>query len=136
MLTNQGLALPENRAGKGAATGERLVRKLDCAVINVFNDTEDRTNGCTYYQSVRGAFEEGAEAFPGACIRMKTHIQLAVRESQRYPVDLIGRFAMVDAVMTLDFAPLRPGNARRMVSPTQPGDWPGGSRRPPVASRC
>lgn len=92
MLTNQGLALPANQAGKGAANGERLVRKLDCAVINLFNGGEDQAAGTAYYQSVRGVFEEGGEAFPGACVKTKTHIQLAVRD----PGCILGYFLPAD----------------------------------------
>jgi hypothetical protein len=32
--------------------------------------------------TVRGAFEEGDEAFPGAASKMETHIQIAVRNRQ------------------------------------------------------
>jgi hypothetical protein len=92
MLTSRGVALPENREGKGAAKGDRLVRNLDCAVINLLNKIEDQTNGRTYYQSVRGVFEEGDEAFPGACIKTKTHIQLSVRD----PGCILGYFLPTD----------------------------------------
>jgi len=33
-------------------------------------------------QTVRGAFEEGDEAFPGSALKKETHIQLAVRDRQ------------------------------------------------------
>lgn len=59
-------------------TGRELNRRaLDCLVINnlaaMFPDQA---------QTVRGAFEEGGESFPGAALKMETHIQIAVRERQ------------------------------------------------------
>lgn len=94
MLRGQGLNLPKNRRGRGAARGDRLVRSLDCAVVNLFNDQEDEAKGGVCYQSVRGVFEEGKPAFPGACIRTKTHIQVAVRD----PECLLGFFLPADMV--------------------------------------
>jgi hypothetical protein len=65
---NNGLALPQN-------TGRDLkLRKLDCLVINSLSPTI-----LDEVHTVRGAFEEGNEAFPGAALRMETHIQVAVR---------------------------------------------------------
>ena len=67
----KGVALPQN-------TGRDLkLRKLDCLVINSLSPTilDD-------VDTVRGAFEEGNEAFPGAALRMETHIQIAVRNRQ------------------------------------------------------
>ncbi len=94
-LDRKGLQAPKNSPGRGAVGAERLVRKLDCAVINLLNATEDRDKGSVYYQTVRGVFEEGEEAFPGACIRVKTHIQIAVRDPRRVlgyflPADMLG----------------------------------------------
>ncbi len=34
------------------------------------------------YQTVRGVFLEGGPAFPGSKIAMKSHIQIAVRDSK------------------------------------------------------
>lgn len=91
-LDRRGLEPPRNTAGRGAVGSDRLVRKLDCAVINLLTAAEDRAKGGTYYQTVRGAFEEGELAFPGACIRKKTHIQIAVRD----PRCVLGYFAPAD----------------------------------------
>ena len=64
-------SLPQN-------TGRDLKsRDLDCLVIN--NLTK---NMAEEVQTVRGAFEEGEAAFPGAALRMETHLQLAVRDSR------------------------------------------------------
>jgi hypothetical protein len=91
-LDEEKVPLPKNRRGRGAKGTDRLVRKLDCAVINLLNDSEDRENKTLYYQTVRGVFEEGEEAFPGACIRSKTHIQVAVRD----PRCVLGYFLPTD----------------------------------------
>ena len=67
----KGLKLPQN-------TGRELKnRKLDCLVI-------DRLAAASsgQVQTVRGAFEEGDAAFPGAALKRETHIQIAVRELQ------------------------------------------------------
>jgi hypothetical protein len=40
------------------------------------------------FQTVRGVFIEGGEAFPGSCIMEKSHIQIAVRD----PACIIGVF--------------------------------------------
>lgn len=77
--------LPTNLAGRGAVPGERLLRPLDCAVIDAATKVEDARVGMDPaalgpFQTVRGVFEEGAEAFPGACVRERTHVQIAVRD--------------------------------------------------------
>ncbi len=73
----KGLQLPQN-------TGRELKnRKLDCLVINSLAATISGQ-----VQTVRGAFEEGDEAFPGAALRKETHIQVAVRD----PCCILGIF--------------------------------------------
>ena len=52
-------------------------RKLDCLVIN---NLDPAISG--QVQTVRGAFEEGDEAFPGAALKKETHIQVAVRDPE------------------------------------------------------
>ena len=93
-LREEQVPVPKNRRGRGAGESDRLVRKLDCAVINLLNDAEDRRSEAVYYQTVRGAFEEGQEAFPGACVRSKTHIQIAVRD----PKCVLGYFLPADMI--------------------------------------
>ena len=56
---------------------DKKLRELDCAVINY----------CAFraglrqipFDTVRGAFLEGAPVFPGTTISSETHIQIAVR---------------------------------------------------------
>jgi hypothetical protein len=55
------------------------LRELDCAVLNRLVGRIERHNN-TRVQTVRGAFEEGKEAFPGSMLKMETHIQVAVRD--------------------------------------------------------
>jgi hypothetical protein len=74
----EGLVLPQ-KEGR-----ELKLRKLDCLVINSFMDTMeselDGATGAYRYQTVRCAFEEGNEAFPGSMLKKETHIQIAVRD--------------------------------------------------------
>lgn len=70
--------LPTNLGGQGG------LRKLDCLVINELITTLASPMGETVpplrIQTVRGAFEEGKEAFAGSMIKIQTHIQIAVRD--------------------------------------------------------
>jgi len=66
-----------------------IMRYLDCAVINFAIDAASEVAGRgQVYDTVRGAFEEGPPAFPGACVRQRTHIQVAVKN----PECIIGYF--------------------------------------------
>jgi len=65
------VTLPQNQGR------ELKLRMLDCLVINNLAATMSEQ-----IQTVRGAFEEGDEAFPGAALKRETHIQIAVRERQ------------------------------------------------------
>ncbi|HEV3341782.1 MAG TPA: hypothetical protein VG125_15555 [Pirellulales bacterium] len=68
---SRNLTLPDN-------SGRDLkLRKLDCLVINSLSLAMPED-----VHTVRGAFEEGDEAFPGAASKMETHIQIAVRNRQ------------------------------------------------------
>lgn len=58
-----------------------LRRDLDCAVLNFgLGNLDELEDGRPYYQTVRGVFVEGKRAYPGAAIRTKTHVQIAVRD--------------------------------------------------------
>lgn len=82
-LEASGKQVPKNPPAD--ANGDVIMRYLDCAVINLAIDlAEDETvsgERQVLCHTVRGAFEEGAAAFPGACVRQRTHIQVAVRDS-------------------------------------------------------
>lgn len=55
-------------------------RHLDCAVINYWMASARKAG--IQYDTVRGVFQEGERAFPGAMIRTASHIQVAVRSPQ------------------------------------------------------
>lgn len=70
-----GVDLPANKPSKKIE--DILLRNLDCAVIQQIHDYNKESKGSTY-DSVRGIFVEGDEAYPGACFREKTHVQLCI----------------------------------------------------------
>lgn len=85
-LTLQGITLPTNQS-VGLSDYDWLRRERDCFVLNnVIPDLEQRKR--TAYHSIRGVFQEGAPAFDGAGIKLKSHIQIAVRD----PRAIIGYF--------------------------------------------
>lgn len=57
---------------------DSLFRKLDCAV---FEHMHQQLKGTKHpsYDSVRGAFWEGKELYPGAGFKEKNHVQICVR---------------------------------------------------------
>jgi hypothetical protein len=76
--------MPSNKAAF-RGDGDFLLRDLDCALLNFLNDQTDAVLAPPeqrfYHQTVRGAFHEGQPAFPGSGLKLKTHIQIAVRDS-------------------------------------------------------
>lgn len=60
---------------------DRAQRFLDRAVIETLH-TSRQIIGQVQYDTVRGAFWEGGELYPGACFERKNHIQVAVRNLQ------------------------------------------------------
>jgi hypothetical protein len=68
-----GRPLPENRGPEGKR------RELDCLVIN--NCLRELQLEGVVYDTVRGAFLEGAPAYPGAGFSREGHIQIAVRNT-------------------------------------------------------
>ncbi|MBA4013249.1 MAG: hypothetical protein C0481_15390 [Phenylobacterium sp.] len=84
------LAMPVNTDLKADPHGDRLLRRLDCAVIiHMHQNIEDERAAWaageitdappSTIDTVRGMFPEGGEAFPGAGFLAKTHTQIAVR---------------------------------------------------------
>lgn len=73
LAAKAGTPLPKNSGGmdKGA-------RFLDCAVIKVMHSLRQE-NGLEPYDTVRGAFWEGEEIYPGAGFSNKGHVQIAVK---------------------------------------------------------
>ena len=68
-------SLPRNVKGK---------RKLDCMVINHLHRLRASRVPQPFrpYDTVRGLFTEGEEAFPGSGFFHKTHVQICVREAR------------------------------------------------------
>ncbi len=77
--------LPKNRP-LHANDDDILLRDLDCAVVNWTIEELQRKG--TPFHSVRGVFQEGKAAFPDSGIRLRSHIQIAVRD----PACVLGYF--------------------------------------------
>jgi hypothetical protein len=73
VLLASGNAIPENSGGE-----DRLVRKLDCAVINFLHSVRS-ASGQISFDTVRGLFPEGQELYPDSGFRQQTHVQICVR---------------------------------------------------------
>lgn len=71
-----GLPLPKNE-NIGSST-DRLLRKLDCAVIQTVHQLHEDDAHLRPYDSVRGVFWEGHEIYPNAGFSEKNHIQICV----------------------------------------------------------
>jgi len=59
-------------------SGDLMVRKLDCAVIESLHTFYDES-GLQSFDSVRGVFWEGDDLYPGAGMKEKNHIQICIR---------------------------------------------------------
>lgn len=85
--TNQ--KIPVNRDPKGGANKEKLMRFRDCAVINwTIEQLEKNDPSDQMFDSVRGVFQEDAPVFEDSGIRLKSHIQIAIRN----PACIVGYF--------------------------------------------
>ncbi|MBQ3840588.1 MAG: hypothetical protein II819_11760 [Fibrobacter sp.] len=71
------MPLPVNIDPVQVKSKDRILRKLDCAVIEVLHELNKRA-GLPPYDSVRGVFWEGNELYPGAGFQEKNHIQIAI----------------------------------------------------------
>ena len=76
-ITLAGLEMPVNIDPDKVKSKDRLLRKLDCAVITTLHKLNQKAN-LPAYDSVRGVFWEGEELYPGAGFREKNHIQIAI----------------------------------------------------------
>ena len=85
-LTLQGISLPANQSA-GLQDYDWLRRERDCFVLNNVIPVLERREA-TAFHSVRSVFQEGSPAFDGAGIKLKSHIQIAVRD----PRAIIGYF--------------------------------------------
>ena len=71
------LPIPENRDSPKGASQNKVMRFLDCAVINYLHDSM-AARGIDPFDSVRGLFVEGKPVYPGAEIFSLTHAQIAI----------------------------------------------------------
>lgn len=81
VLAASGLDLPVNEGPAGDP--DRILRKLDCAVVKTVHALVDspmgQTSGMKPFDTVRGLFVEGPAVYPGAGFHRFTHTQIAVR---------------------------------------------------------
>lgn len=73
-----GQTIPVNQPGY-QNDQDNLKRHLDCAMINWSLEMEEKQG--RQYDSVRGLFQEGGQAFEGSGIMAKSHIQIAIRNT-------------------------------------------------------
>lgn len=84
-----GLELPSNKDLANDSHKDKVMRNLDCAVIEymhtkIYNEIQQdiQTKGFSdfkIFDTTRGVFTEGDPAFPGAGLFAKSHIQVCVR---------------------------------------------------------
>ena len=72
-----GLEMPVNVDPIKVTSNDRILRKLDCAVISTLHELNQKA-GLPAYDSVRGVFWEGDDLYPGAGFKEKNHIQIAI----------------------------------------------------------
>lgn len=70
-----------------AKDSDLLIRRLDCGLINWTVERIEKNSG-QIINSVRGLFQEGEPIFPTSGIRLRSHIQIAVRD----PACIVGYF--------------------------------------------
>lgn len=61
------------------STPDKLIRKLDCAVIETVHTMNEVSGENVSCDSVRGVFWEGKDLYPNAFFKEKNHIQICIR---------------------------------------------------------
>lgn len=84
-----GKELPKNTDASFDVYKDKILRELDCSVIEFMHqkileeiEVDKSVKGFSDYRSfdsARGVFTEGGEAFTGSGIQMKSHIQICIR---------------------------------------------------------
>jgi hypothetical protein len=77
-----GKPLPENWNPKSFTGEDRVLRELDCAVVNYLHEIR-REMKLPPFDSVRGLFSVGGPAFSGSMFKEKTHTQICVRNQEK-----------------------------------------------------
>lgn len=92
MADRKGVPIPVNVDPSQQVSGDRIIRRLDCAVMNYLFGIQETAQESDLqsqpYAAVRALFPEGSKLYPGAGFRDKTHIQICVRE----PEQILGVF--------------------------------------------
>ena len=80
-----GIPIPENVDPAKDSKGDKVLRRLDCAVMNhlfAIRRAEEESDPTSQpFQSVRALFPEGRELYTNSGFWEKTHIQICVRET-------------------------------------------------------
>ncbi len=77
-----GLDIPKNKNAAGTYGADKVLRFLDCAVIRHFHSMTQQESPENQYDTVRGMFTEGGELYAGSGFQNRTHVQIAVRNSE------------------------------------------------------
>lgn len=72
-----GLPIPINEDSPKGASQNKVMRALDCAVLNFLHSSMKATDQPPF-DTVRGLFVEGKPVYPGAEIYRLTHAQIAI----------------------------------------------------------
>jgi hypothetical protein len=87
MSEREGTPIPENIDPARHPGNDKILRRLDCAVMNylytIAHTAQESNPQSQPYATVRAMFPEGTELYPGAGFRDKTHIQVCVREPEQ-----------------------------------------------------
>lgn len=114
-----GTPLPQNSAPAGTLLQDKVLRKLDCAVMeymhgSIYNTHKNNIAQHGYstlktFDSVRSAFIEGEPLYENAGFHHDTHIQICIRNPDcilgfflpRYEIDIDGHLAQYHACATV-----------------------------------
>jgi len=80
LMRRHNIPMPKNKDTPNSKRGDKVLRYRDCAVLD-FTIARFAAAEQIKIQTVRGIFVEGPPAFPGSKIALKSHIQVAVRDS-------------------------------------------------------
>ena len=75
-----GMEMPENQTAPNDLSPDKVMRRLDCAVIDRLHEMVAEI-GREPFDTVRALFHEGAEIYEGSGFRDKTHSEIAVRNT-------------------------------------------------------
>lgn len=82
-----GTPVPKNVDPAKDRTGDKILRRLDCAVMNYLFEIQKAAQGsdpaAQPFSTVRALFPEGEELYADAGFWEKTHIQICVRELEQ-----------------------------------------------------